>query len=641
MIDMFILDIGKTWSFSFFRSLFAFLDYLIYSVIRILFKLMFQLANFELVGFYEEVLERIYVILGVFMLFKVTISLISYLVNPDKISDKEQGASKLVTRIITVLVMLIALPNAFSLLTEFQNVALPVIPKIVIGTSYENDSDAINKADSVAKSMTTTMINGFAHAKSECGVQDFESLEDFLANINETCSTSDKKIYAYDYIPIVSTIVGLLMCYVIVSLNISVAIRAFKLIILRMIAPIPVISYIDPKSSKDGTFATWVKTFISVWAELFMFLGIIYFIIYIIDFLLSSDAWAGFFTSSGVDIGETLTQPFGAHELVLFLAFIIIGLLFFAKQAPKFVMDALGIKSKGNFMRMLGMGATAATSIGGGISATGAAMKKSKDENGQLNPLAATSAVAKGLFSGAGSMAAGGGALLSSDKVTATTGMDAAKKYQAKDMNEIRSGYGIREKLIGGAKSIAGYNIDAEIQNAQSIVDTSDKLMGYAMGEGAKYYSDEVQRNLEFKYVDANGIEHTKKFDASRNQVLAAVSKARANGGPVIVEDAAGNVLADLGSVDGSAVAKITGDVNEGVGDLFLEDVHVNGYSKDKGGALKSLITSAANANGISMEAAEAKVVTSKNGKDNSIKVDKKKNENKVFNLKQEKGPSK
>ena len=72
----------------------------------------------------------------------------------------------------------------------------------------------------------------------------------------------------------------------------------FKLIILRMIAPIPVISYIEPKSAKDGAFSHWTKTFISTWAELFINLALIYFIVYMIDMLTVSDTWQMYFNKN-------------------------------------------------------------------------------------------------------------------------------------------------------------------------------------------------------------------------------------------------------------------------------------------------------------------------------------------------------
>ena len=52
--------------------------------------------------------ESVYVLIAVFMLFRITISLLEYLIDPDKISDKSVGAGKLITRIIISLVLLLS-----------------------------------------------------------------------------------------------------------------------------------------------------------------------------------------------------------------------------------------------------------------------------------------------------------------------------------------------------------------------------------------------------------------------------------------------------------------------------------------------------------------------------------------------------
>lgn len=437
MANAFILGIFNmpaNWVFNILRSFFALIDSIVFGLIEIFFRTIFNLANFELVGLYEVFEKRVYVILGIFMLFKVTVSLITYLVNPDKISDKEQGLGKVVTRIITVLVMLIALPTFFNLATELQNKLLPVVPRVIMGTANTLSNEDVS---GIASNMSLTMLQGFAHRKDECSASvenvwgnetngDLSKITDFLIHINDTCEYNGRKIYAYDYLPIISTIVGILMIYVLFSLCITVAIRAFKLIILRMIAPVPIISYVDPKSSKDGMFATYRKTFLATWGELFLLLAIIYFIVYMIDFLLSGDFWVGFFNG--------ITNPIDG---ILLLAFLIIGLLFFAKQAPKFFFDALGIKTKGNFVRMLGMGAAAI----GGVGSARAAYRARNDydaENGRgshkLKNFGAS------LFGGLGAAAAGGSAVLSSDKPNLLTGFDAQAKNNATTLSRINSG---------------------------------------------------------------------------------------------------------------------------------------------------------------------------------------------------------
>lgn len=466
MGNIFILDMSRGWFINLVRSFFMLIDCLVYSIVRTFFKIIFQLSNFELTGFYEIFEERVYVILGIFMLFKVTISLITYLVNPDKINDKEQGAGKLITRIITVLVMLIALPTFFSLLTEAQNKLLPVIPRIIIGTTNTLSTD---DAAGVANNMSLTMLQGFAHAKTEDGCGTSLNLHDhwdLLGVINDPCENNED-IYKYDYFPGISTIAGILMLYVLFSLCITIAIRAFKLIILRMLAPIPVISYIDPKSSKDGAFKSWSKMLISTWAELFMYIGIIYFIIYMVDFLLFGEAWKGFFNS--VDNGI---------EGALLLAFIIVGLLFFAKQAPKFAFDALGIKNTGSFTRMLGMGA-AALGMGGSAKSTFSTLQD-KDEQAGTGKHTLKN-LGRSLFSGASSGVKAGSALLSTDKPTLATGIDAIDKYNSLNLSRINAGSTSLGRLEATAQRLFNGQTDYERMEKQRVAteDANKKLLQY------------------------------------------------------------------------------------------------------------------------------------------------------------------
>ena len=61
-----------------------------------------------------DVATIMYTIAGIFMLFRVTIAMINMLINPDAISDGKAGAGKLLTRIVTSIILLLAfVPNGF------------------------------------------------------------------------------------------------------------------------------------------------------------------------------------------------------------------------------------------------------------------------------------------------------------------------------------------------------------------------------------------------------------------------------------------------------------------------------------------------------------------------------------------------
>lgn len=510
MSNMFILWLESTNAFvKAIRTFFAFFDSLFYNLISILFRAIFNLANFELVGIYEGFEQRIYVILGIFMLFKVTVSLISYLVNPDKISDKEQGVGKIVTRIITVLVMLIALPTFFSLMTELQNNLLPAIPRVIVGTT-----DTMNgtSASNTANEMSITMLSGFASVRDGCTVPEYSSPAYFVDVVNTICNVNGEKMYAYDYKPGISTIVGALMCYTVFSLCLTVAIRAFKLIILRMIAPIPVISYISPKSSKDGTFSTWTKTLLTTWVELFILLGMIYLVIYIIGYLVQGEFWVTFMN----DVGNVD----GALDKILLLSFLVVGLLMFARQTPKFIFDALGIKPKGAFIRMLGMGAAAL----GGVGAARAGFRaRNKYDAANGNGSHKIRNFGASLFGGLGTAAVGGSAILSSDKPTLGTGYDAQSKYNATNLNRINSGSTLRGRLFAKATGMLSGQTPADVMRMQNeSLEKSEKAF--------KDYKSTIESRFDgnddyiYTFTDSSGKTWTGNYNVLSRMVTAAQS---------------------------------------------------------------------------------------------------------------------
>ena len=177
---------------------------------------------------------------------------------------------------------------------------------------------------------------------------DDSTASEILAEINQKCDIETGyggERYAYNYLFGFSTIVGVLFVIIIVSFTVDAAIRVFKLAILRLIAPIPIISYIDPKT--ESTFQNWVKILGKTFADLFVRLAIINFVIFFIR---------EFGTNSlGVTVaGNGLVGVFSK-------IFIYLGLLMFAKEAPKFIADSLGIKDTGKFKLFGGLGRLHAT----------------------------------------------------------------------------------------------------------------------------------------------------------------------------------------------------------------------------------------------------------------------------------------
>ncbi|MDD6224551.1 MAG: hypothetical protein PUB18_06110, partial [bacterium] len=332
------------------RGIFVTLDIMVFQVFQWVTQAVFDLTTLEIVKeeAYQAFQERIYVILGIFMLFKIAISLLNYLVSPDKISDKEQGMGKLFMRVIISLCMLVAAPSFFNFLSRVQGPLLNAVPRIILGTATSVESTT-NSMGTMASDIAWTTYGVVLDQENLDGSDLIQGWDDLPAKINDP--GEDNSVYKYTYRPVLGILIGAVMSFLMLAICLDIAIRVFKLAILRMIAPIPILSYIDPKSSKDGMFQNYMKTLMSTWLDVFIKIGVLFFVISMIEIVILEG-----------NASLPINNLPGIRGLVASI-FIIIGLLFFARQFPQFVSSALGIKnSKG-----LGIGLGGALAAGGAL----------------------------------------------------------------------------------------------------------------------------------------------------------------------------------------------------------------------------------------------------------------------------------
>ncbi|MDY4050890.1 MAG: hypothetical protein SOZ06_02795 [Candidatus Faecenecus gallistercoris] len=334
----------------------------------------------------EQITARLYVVLAVFMIFKLAFSLIQYLVNPDQVNDKQAGMGKLVSRTATAFIMLIGVPIIF---TEFvfgpegaspdhtyQAIIARTIPRIILGSNVDTSNSDVGR--SMGETMAATAFSAFVQPREGCNAPSLTTatISDIADATYARCSDvvdgGESSIFAYDYNWLFGLAVGLLMLVIMLFFTVDIAIRAIKLGILRIVAPIPIISYVDPKSAKDGAFNNWLKSLISTFLELFIKVAVIYIIIFIINELTS--AGGGFFDNAGLDASEQMYAT----------VFIIIGMLLFAMQASAFIKNIFGIKDQGlgTGLGML-MGGAGALLAGGGIAGMAKGMMQGASDGAQ------------------------------------------------------------------------------------------------------------------------------------------------------------------------------------------------------------------------------------------------------------------
>lgn len=315
------------------RSILAAITYSVFELIEWVMHGIFDIAALQTnQGLIGDIYMRIYVLLGIFMAFKLIVSFLKYLANPDLMMDKEKGAGKLITRVVTMLVLLILLPMLFPLLNRVQTEFLPVLPRVILGQNTDNS----NTVSSNAKVLSTAMLSAFYTPSTAIRESDRPDPITDIDDLMDTYLDKTNGYYAYDF-SWAAPIAGVVVVLILLSMTIKIGIRIFKLLILEMVAPIPVMSYIDPKSSKDGAFASWAKQLTSTFLDIFVRLGVIYVVLMILS------AWATdpFKLSGLFNPNSVPTDPMRLTYLHVFL---MIALLMFAKDAPNFVKEALGIK---------------------------------------------------------------------------------------------------------------------------------------------------------------------------------------------------------------------------------------------------------------------------------------------------------
>lgn len=361
---------------------------LIYGMVSLVTQGFFNLSYIQIFksDVVEQITARLYVVLAVFMIFKLAFSLIQYLVSPDQVNDKQAGMGKMVSRTATAFIMLIGVPIIF---TEFvfgpegaspdhtyQAIIARSIPRIILGSNVDTSNSDVGR--SMGETMAATAFSAFVQPREGCNAPSLTTatISDIADATYARCSDvvdgGESSIFAYDYNWLFGLAVGLLMLVIMLFFTVDIAIRAIKLGILRIVAPIPIISYVDPKSAKDGAFNNWLKSLISTFLELFIKVAVIYIIIFIINELTS--AGGGFFDNAGLDAGEQMYAT----------VFIIIGMLLFAMQASAFIKNIFGIKDQGlgTGLGML-MGGAGALLAGGGIAGMAKGMMQGASDGAQ------------------------------------------------------------------------------------------------------------------------------------------------------------------------------------------------------------------------------------------------------------------
>lgn len=401
-----------------FRTFLSIFDAIAVTLLGGIYKVFFLVANATIISgdVIKVFYSRIQLILGILMIFKLAISILNIIINPDIIKDQKQGPAKIVMRIVVALFMLtlvipLNIPGAtdkslnayindhgilFGFLYKAQDAILSenILAKLILGTASDGDSMDVNNLSDVGNAMASTVlkvfirINVYDDTKPPC--ENSETCENticpgevnnshyaeenidpeyILAHLNDTCGglkrlSSNAERYAFGYTPVLGALVMLIMAFVIAGFTVDIAVRAIKLAVLRLVAPVPIISYINPPKQGGGAFDNWLKALISTYVDVFVRIAIVYFGLFIIQIIMNG----------GFDIFGSNVEGFSFTSGIAFI-FVILGILVFIRQAPQFIRDILGIKGKpmGNVGLSSVLAGSASLLGGAGLAGAGAA----------------------------------------------------------------------------------------------------------------------------------------------------------------------------------------------------------------------------------------------------------------------------
>ena len=418
-------------------GLLMWIDTIIYGFVDYVYDIFNALAKVNLFKTedYQTIVSRIYVVLGLIMLFVLAYSLLKAVINPDEFAKGESSFPKLIKNVVVSLAIIAILPTAFTVAFNFQNAVLNknTIPGLVFGVNSEDYNKATD-ADA-GRDMSYYVLSAFLHPNfdwcnekgyavndnesgdvnlSECA-SEIDGDGDWLLTNGEDLKsvTENFKAGSYDisafndfgesaaagkltYNVFISTIAGVFLLYVLLNFCFDMAVRVVKLMFFQIIAPIPVICRVIPGGKLKDVFSDWMKKTISTYVEVFIRIAIMYLGVFMISQVVDN--------FSSANLGNL-----GPTQKLIAEALIIMGVVIFMRQAPKLIGDMFHLDSGGmklGLMDKLAMGGalTAGAVAGGAFGTLGRNLVSGA--RGVKNADGAWNKVKAGLF-GAASVGAG------------------------------------------------------------------------------------------------------------------------------------------------------------------------------------------------------------------------------------------
>ena len=320
----------------------------IYNIFRLLAE-----GRFETNDILGTVTKNVYSLVSVIMLFTLSASLLSSIVNPDLLSDNKKGIGAIIKRSFIGVVLMVLVPIGFNYIYKAQEsiISGQVVEKLVTGYSINSADNGKALAGSLIMSVIYPEgfepgVNGDIDTGSTAvaSLDATQAYQNMVSDITTMGKFSDYIIeqnnddYAFNFNFFIAFGAGAIMIYLLLIYSIDMALRIFKLMFFEVTAPISIVAYI---AAGGDTFKKWATEVGKTFVDVFIRIGVMSFYILLVSKIPT-------FLESLSNIASSNPNS-GVISWALIRVLLIVGMLIFAKQIPDLLNKALNINytSKG------------------------------------------------------------------------------------------------------------------------------------------------------------------------------------------------------------------------------------------------------------------------------------------------------
>ena len=166
------------------RQLAISLDSVVYTLASWSYGIFYELSSSSLLSSLNlaSASQRLYTLLGIFMLFRLAFSFIKYIVNPD---DMEKGTSKFITNLAVSLALIVSVPWIFNRAFKLQTYIMEsnVIGNLILGMDTDRSDEDNFNASSYGQSIAFMTFSAFY--RPNIAISGLESCSNILVYYND------------------------------------------------------------------------------------------------------------------------------------------------------------------------------------------------------------------------------------------------------------------------------------------------------------------------------------------------------------------------------------------------------------------------------------------------------------------------